>query len=861
MARPTAPLPPNSSLVAILLIAKSRTTQSRLVFHYPARPSEIPNIQYNPPASNTCDGAADSSTATDSGSLESYSGTSEDDFDTGGDDTGEESNGSRSAPEGSAKGRRTHGSGSVRSKLGTRSDVVDEEVTPSSENNSDDENGGRLSRPSTGTWKKSGNEGKSSKDGEREWERVLGFPADELGKMLSPTRAFNKKRFEVGIDDIVFLGAPMFVREDGSWKTLKRKKTSSGQAGNGGLSPVLSPGAEAALLHRQETNEGTDLTDQKDAPEPLPSGFEAGYGHSQPASAEASDAGSDAKSTSTNGADGDMTMFNVIFVLNPPALEYHVRIKEMYDNVVKRFAKLLKLSQAQSNYVYKQSKVILSMKEKAKETRTPITALWTSICTRSPLAKAIAHMYEKISVSQIAHVNLNNTFEVSFQIPQAISTMYVPTATEPQMPGLWLTTATLLDEDDTDSIISPHSALLLLEDEDVLIKEIESDAKELSVSLITFIRTLKPTRSLQKLASAPESPLSLRDLQVLARELIFWRRARAIPPLHHYNTYVVSPNADMRNLKNAIPAYQQRFPMQPSLGKMLGYLGGTPKMYSTLHPSKAHREVFMEILAWMMRGGWVMHLRTFAWVRVPVEVKEAVDRQSKEEAEKKDTPSSDTTEDYNDKKEGKKVYTPKPKRDHSQLSFRKSPESTKTDPERTPKPSTTSLLSPQLLARRSPLRTATLERESNSTMSALTAFRPSSLPERPKTPDIPPLSAPTAKDHFAALATPSKVTNDQDEKKGPRFKASIIHSPHKATALESDWLNYIRASFLTNPASSSSGENMQELYDLWPVLIKYFDGKHALDEICLREGIKRKKIAFWLGWLRDGGWLSIVRHW
>ncbi|KAK3078142.1 hypothetical protein LTS18_008337 [Coniosporium uncinatum] len=414
------------------------------------------------------------------------------------------------------------------------------------------------------------------------------------------------------------------------------------------------------------------------------------------------------------------------------------------------------------------------------------------------------------------------------------------------MPGLWLTTATLLDEDDGDASLSPHSALLLLEDEDTVIKEIESDAKALSVPLVTFIRTLKPTKSLQKLASAPNYPLSLQDLQYLARHLIYWRRARAIPPLHHNNIYVVSPNANMRNLPNAILAYHQRFPTSPSLGKMLADLGKAPKMYSTLHPSKAHKEAYMDILAWMMRGGWVMHLRTFAWVKVPAEVKAAVDKQQKEDSKSKAFPKPGTDDEP---EEERQVYTPKAKRDHSPLSFRKSPESAKSDPDRMPRPSVMSLLSPQLQARRSPLRTATLEREVTSPISALMAVHPSSLPERPRTPDIPPLSAPAPAAAASNESFASPVSSEAKEKTS-RFRASLVYSPHKATELESDWLNHIRDSFKND-----------ELKELWPVLIKYFDGKHALDEISMREGIKRKKVVQWINWLRENGWLVWVRHW
>lgn len=64
-----------------------------------------------------------------------------------------------------------------------------------------------------------------------------------------------------------------------------------------------------------------------------------------------------------------MTMFNVVFVLNPPALEYQLRTGEMYDNVIRKFSKDLKYEQAKTNYVWRESKAILNLKNKAKENR------------------------------------------------------------------------------------------------------------------------------------------------------------------------------------------------------------------------------------------------------------------------------------------------------------------------------------------------------------------------------------------------------------------------------------------------------------------------------------------------------------
>lgn len=115
--------------------------------------------------------------------------------------------------------------------------------------------------------------------------------------------------------------------------------------------------------------------------------------------------------------------------------------------------------------------------------------------------------------------------------------------------------------------------------------------------------------------------ISLADIQLLARHLVYWRRARAVPPLHQRDTYIVSPNADLSKLETASRLYSATFPTLPGLPKMLAALSGTPRQYASLIPSKDHKEMYFLILAWLLRGGWVTQLRTFAWIRVTPKTK------------------------------------------------------------------------------------------------------------------------------------------------------------------------------------------------------------------------------------------------
>lgn len=837
MSQPATTLPPNSCLIAILLVIKTRAGP-RLVFHYPPAPSATSGSSaldpawYGTPGPNTA--------------YSDHSGSewSSDDGDTTGDEDG--TNGSRAGSRhdtgGSVKSSRTR-----RTPAGVREEIGEELLERSRDRDV-------KSRASA---RDAHDERHGSGEPEPEWEELLGFGADGLSKMLTPGRAFSKKRFELGIDQLVFLGAPRFVREDGLWKKKRKAKRKAGGADDSENENGVNGPSE---LHDKQADGDDDPTQesrgmsQRDL-EQIPV-FDPAYGHglmSGAASRAASDVGSD----STNGPGSDMIMFNVVFVLNPPALEYGIRVEDMYENVVRKFAKALKYEQAQTNYIYKESRLILSMKDKAKEQRAPIYSLWPTILKNSGLAKAIAITFDAISNNKIAHVNFGMDFDMSFQVPQAEATPTIATPYDPQMPGLWLTTATML-EDEEDPILSPHSALLLLEDDDTLLKEVESDAKELSGPLAYFIRHLTPTKSLLKLSQMHS--MSLKDLQFLARHLIYWRRARAIPPLRPRDTYIVSPNADLRALSAAIPAFSTRFPMLPPLPKILHLLSGNPRPYGALIPTKDHRPAYMEILAWLMRGGWVTQLRSFGWVRVSTEVKAAVAaKMAKEEMAKKHAqrPSTDSNA-ANGEESGDNGMAD---------SIILSPSTYRSPDGRTSIASESSLTSPRLSAHRTPSRPPS---EAGSTSSGRTAVPVSTVSpllqsqgatlKKPSPLHLTQSASPTVSEDHSSPSTshvlfwsgelPSSQHSPSPSFSPKDYTASLVLSPQKANALEARWIEHIGESF-EDP----------ELKELWPVMLKYVDGRHALEGIAVREGLKKKRVAKALAGVIAGGWVLVVRHW
>lgn len=63
----------------------------------------------------------------------------------------------------------------------------------------------------------------------------------------------------------------------------------------------------------------------------------------------------------------DMRMFHVVFVLNPPVIEYSFRIEEMYHHIISKFVGSLRHEQAKSNYVWDEVSKIMQVRDRASQ--------------------------------------------------------------------------------------------------------------------------------------------------------------------------------------------------------------------------------------------------------------------------------------------------------------------------------------------------------------------------------------------------------------------------------------------------------------------------------------------------------------
>src|SRR5690606_3489691 len=107
-------------------------------------------------------------------------------------------------------------------------------------------------------------------------------------------------------------------------------------------------------------------------------------------------------------------------------------------------------------------------------------------------------------------VTLTPRVSISLQIPPLTSTSYLPTGTETAYPGLWLTTADSVTPGDDDTaaevsapnqVLAKHFALLLLDNEANILRDIEASAGALGRPLAHYIRCSKPTKTFAQVSA------------------------------------------------------------------------------------------------------------------------------------------------------------------------------------------------------------------------------------------------------------------------------------------------------------------------------------------------------------------------
>ncbi|KAH6895173.1 nitrogen permease regulator of amino acid transport activity 3-domain-containing protein [Thelonectria olida] len=607
------------------------------------------------------------------------------------------------------------------------------------------------------------------------WERVAGFPARDLAGILTPARAYHKRLFQLSLDPLFCVSYPIHVPENGKWKKPKKTTKSSKRSA---YTDDLTASHEAA--DGSATGKPAEqLLTEKD----------------------------EKKKEEDDEKRSSMTMFNLVFILNPKSNEITEVVEAVYDHVIKKVSKVLKYSQQHSEFVWKESKRILVAKDKAREERKKMNVLWKEILQSSSLAAAIHDTYEAVSQNRIATLHLDTlagSYTPSFQIPVPFYVDDLPQGEAVGQRGLWLTTAnTFISQEalEEPGFLDRNFALLLIDDEKKTISELQADPDPTTASMVEFVRLSKPTMSFYQVGQS--NILTLGQVRKYAQHFIFWRRAIAIPPLHARDQYIGSPNADLTRLPQDTLEWQRAFPLAPPLPNFLAELSQCPRPYKHFSPSKAHRPTYLLMLAWLMRRGWVTQLCTFAYVIVWPEILYEVEYEM--EAEDLRAAADADGARSEDSSGAAPPRTSESSEDHSGTDGSHVPTMTEQAAEK-----------------------ARLERIASK---AHREAAEKATAHARKTAPVP-TAHPSVNDHAHLVG----------------LTPHIILDAKKATGKESRYLSAIAKRFTDDKVRAG-----------WTQFSKYFDGQCALERIALQEDVKRKEV--WNKLLAMSEYLLCTRHW
>ena len=174
------------------------------------------------------------------------------------------------------------------------------------------------------------------------WEHVAGFPTTDLASILTPSAQYHKRLFQLSLDPLYCVSYPIHVPQTGTWK--KRRKP-----------------RKASATQEAAGQDDNGASPRPNAPEPwsVPNGAQVDR---QDDTRPSPDDGDDSKPSS-------MTMFNLVFILNPKRNDVKELVATLYYNIIKKVNKAYKYSQQQSDFVWKESKRILALKDKGREER------------------------------------------------------------------------------------------------------------------------------------------------------------------------------------------------------------------------------------------------------------------------------------------------------------------------------------------------------------------------------------------------------------------------------------------------------------------------------------------------------------
>ena len=524
-------------------------------------------------------------------------------------------------------------------------------------------------------------------------DKIFGFNSEFVAEFCCPDRELCNTKFEFTIDQLAFLGLPIHSDSKGKWRKSKHKKHLSSKKSTSGSSSAARSRKGTSLSSSSKNTK--DTTNKLSGSAALSEIHESLDLDNERDDLENNELEIHDLNKSMNMFHVCFVLNPPLIEYNEriddmyqqvvAKLALLLRYLQSKSNYVSDECEII---MREKENVMKNSSLYQSLKSPAEKGKY----LYERILSKSTLAESLTKCVDQIHKNEIACVNLNGRM-VSLQIPRQNEFQHLPDyKINPILNNSFLSTVTNnkflrksvnpftmktetqtqsqlnqdeMDDDffNTDEDILNY-ALLLLDEPQNILKNLENSAHSSGsndinkIILGQIVKNVQPTTPLNtyhhiivETLQIESSSITSEILRSCALHLIYWRHARVIIPLSSKNTYIVSPLTSLRvSYPKDEHVFKEKFSALPSLSYFLNKLSDVddgdnnkflqlnkqgPKPFGSLIPSKEHKGVYLNVLSWLLRHGYVCQMLTFVFIRIDKRIKIAVDEELENEGFKK----------------------------------------------------------------------------------------------------------------------------------------------------------------------------------------------------------------------------------
>ncbi|KAL6935312.1 hypothetical protein ACO0R3_000354 [Hanseniaspora guilliermondii] len=455
---------------------------------------------------------------------------------------------------------------------------------------------------------------------------IAGLEKDIIAEYCIPPRHLTNQKFEFTCDELSFVGLPISLKNN---ETFKKED--------------------------QEVNSNTDELDNNEI----------------------------------NNYDSIYT-FNLVFLMNPPLIEYDQRVDDVYENLCSKFAIFLRFVQNESNYLNKELFRINKINESFEYNKdgSLVFDKYKTLLMNSSLCRAITKCFHRITDNKIANLVIDDDKFISLQIPLRTEFSDLPnTKIDNVLKGSFLTSIKNQDffneslslEKELSSESNPNLhdddilnyALVFLMEPDDIIQDLKTNVGEndLSTLIMTdLVKIINPQHVLKNykktmriliqqytnetFGDEPNDDIFItKMLKSFILHFLYWRQARCILPISSKNKYIVSPLAPIKgkgnddfdvnfntNTNNSTlsllyqhqSVFNKKFPLLPPFSKFLTFFNGSEN-FGIHIPSKEHKSMYFKGLGWCLKKGFLTQILTFVYLRVDSKIKMYVEEDIEKE--------------------------------------------------------------------------------------------------------------------------------------------------------------------------------------------------------------------------------------